>query len=216
MKHPVWFKLKTERKQLIKNLPADTVANVFVACLEYLETQTLPEEMTEIDRLAFYAFFPDLEEAWATYEKRVSSGRSGGRPKTERFKQNHMVLKKPNGTEVDEEVDEEGEGEEEGEKRRRQTDQPTAGGSGGASCLAGWPDLDSILSFAAECGAGEEMAKTFYELNTGRNWSINGSPVRDWKKLFRSWFEHEKKDPPKRGGVFFTDEDIERNMKYCL
>lgn len=210
LKHPVWFKLKTERKQLIKNLPADTVANVFVACLEYLETQTLPEEMTEIDRLAFYAFFPDLEEAWATYEKRVSNGRSGGRPKTERFKQNHMVKTKPNGTEED--VD--GEEEEEGEERRKKTDQPTAGGSGG---LAGWPDLDSVLSFSAECGAGEDMARTFYDLNTGRNWSINGNPIRDWKKLFRSWFEHEKKkEPPKRGGVFFTDEDIERNMKYCL
>ena len=86
-KHPSWFKLKTERRQLIKEMPPETAVTVLLACLDYLEIGSFPDSMRPIERIAASAFLPDLEEAWATYEKRVKWGSKGGRPP----KKNHMV-----------------------------------------------------------------------------------------------------------------------------
>ena len=41
-KHPTWFKMKSERRQLVKELPAETTAKVLLACWEYLETAEIP------------------------------------------------------------------------------------------------------------------------------------------------------------------------------
>lgn len=79
-KHPSWFKMKAERRQLIKELPAETAQNVLLACLDYLDTGEIPD-LPAMDKIAFSAFFPDLEEAWTKYEKRIQAGALGGRPK---------------------------------------------------------------------------------------------------------------------------------------
>lgn len=104
-KHPSWFKLKTERRQLIKEMPPETAVTVLLACLDYLKIGSFPDSMRPIERIAASAFLPDLEEAWATYEKRVKWGSKGGRPP----KKNHMVPygsicshKQPCETEVEE------------------------------------------------------------------------------------------------------------------
>lgn len=72
-KHPTWFKMKIERRKLVQELPAETVVNALLACWEYLETMAVPESLTPYERLAFYAFFPDMEEAWARYEQRINA-----------------------------------------------------------------------------------------------------------------------------------------------
>lgn len=205
--HPTWFKMSAERQEFLKSIPAETAVNCLMNCFKYLENRQKPE-LNALDNVCFSVFMPELENAWAAYDQRTEAGfQNGGTAVHDRTRPNTGAL------DIETETDRQTETETETETDR-QTDN---GGCRGAGCLAGWPDLDSVLSFAAECGAGEEMARTFYELNTGRNWSINGSPIRDWKKLFCSWLEHEKKKkPPQRGGAFFTDEDIERNMKYCL
>lgn len=79
-KHPNWFKLKTERRQLIKELPPESAVNVLLACLDFLEVGSFPKAMCPIEKIAASAFLPDLEEAWTTYKKRVESGSTGGRP----------------------------------------------------------------------------------------------------------------------------------------
>ena len=68
-KHPSWFKLKTERRQLIKELPPETAVTVLLACLDYLEIGSFPDSMHPIERIAASAFLPDLEEAWTTLGK---------------------------------------------------------------------------------------------------------------------------------------------------
>lgn len=104
-KHPSWFKLKTERRQLIKELPPESAVNVLLACLDFLEYGSFPQAMRPLEKIAASAFLPDLEEAWTTYEKRVNWGSKGGRPS----KKNHMVAygsiynhKQPCETEVEE------------------------------------------------------------------------------------------------------------------
>lgn len=72
-KHPTWFKMKSERRQLVKELPAQTTAKVLLACWEYLETAEIPSELDPMERIAFSAFFPDLEEAWRLYEQRIKA-----------------------------------------------------------------------------------------------------------------------------------------------
>lgn len=104
-KHPSWFKLKTERRQLIKELPPESAVNVLLACLDFLEYGSFPQAMRPLEKIAASAFLPDLEEAWTTYKKRVGWGSKGGRPP----KKNHMVPhgsicshKQPCETEVEE------------------------------------------------------------------------------------------------------------------
>lgn len=77
--HPSWFKMKLERKQLLQELPDNIAKNVLLACFEFIETGAIPE-MDFTSKIAFFGFFPDLEEAWRSYEKRVEAGNRGGRP----------------------------------------------------------------------------------------------------------------------------------------
>lgn len=72
-KHPTWFKMKIERRQLIKQLPPESAVNVLLACWDYLETNEFPETMTAYEKIAASAFFPDLEEAWKSYEQRINA-----------------------------------------------------------------------------------------------------------------------------------------------
>ena len=72
-KHPSWFKMKIERRQLIKQLPTETAVNVLLACYDYLETGEIPESLQPMERIAFSAFFPDMEEAWQRYEQRINA-----------------------------------------------------------------------------------------------------------------------------------------------
>lgn len=80
-KHPTWFKLKIERRQLVRQLPAETAVNVLLACWDYLETGEINGDLNPMEKIAFSAFFPDLEEAWDKYIQRISNGANGGRPK---------------------------------------------------------------------------------------------------------------------------------------
>lgn len=93
-KHPSWFKLKTERRQLIKEMPPETAVSVLLACLDFLEVGSFPESLRPIERIAASAFLPDLEEAWAKYTKRVSNGSKGGAPKGNK---NAQKVKQPYG-----------------------------------------------------------------------------------------------------------------------
>lgn len=104
-KHPSWFKLKTERRQFIKELPPESAVNVLLACLDFLEVGSFPKAMRPIEKIAASAFLPDLEEAWTTYEKRVKWGSKGGRPPTKNRKEPYGCLcshKQPCETELEE------------------------------------------------------------------------------------------------------------------
>ena len=81
-KHPSWFKMKLERRELVKQLSPETAVNVLLACWDFLETGEKPANLSPIESVAFSAFMPDMEEAWGRYLSRVASGAQGGRPKS--------------------------------------------------------------------------------------------------------------------------------------
>ena len=84
-KHPTWFKMKIERRQLIKQLPAKTAVAVLLACWDYLETGEMPANLKAIEKIAFSAFFPDMEEAWKRYEQRVTARQNKGSSDIDRY-----------------------------------------------------------------------------------------------------------------------------------
>ena len=74
-KHPTWFKMKIDRRRLIEDLPPEIAVNVLLACWDYLETMEDPQGLSPMEKIAFSAFFPDMEEAWARYEQRINAKR---------------------------------------------------------------------------------------------------------------------------------------------
>lgn len=80
-KHPSWFKLKVERRELIKTLEPTVAVNVLLACLDYLVDRKLPCTLTDWEKAIFSLLLPDVEEAWCTYSARVENGGMGGAPK---------------------------------------------------------------------------------------------------------------------------------------
>ena len=79
-KHPTWFKMKIERRQLVKQLEPKIAVNVLLACWDYLETGEHPTNLSSLEQAAFSACLPDKEESCVKYNKRVYSGKNGGRP----------------------------------------------------------------------------------------------------------------------------------------
>lgn len=112
-KHPTWFKMKSERRQLVKELPAETTAKVLLACWEYLETAEIPSTLNPLERIAFSAFFPDLEESWRLYEQRIRTKNSpnNGKNSSDIVRYHTMSHGGEEESESDSEEGQEGEGE---------------------------------------------------------------------------------------------------------
>ena len=72
-KHPSWFKMKIERRELIRQLSPETAVNVLLACWDYLETGEKPNGLSPIESVAFASFMPDMEEAWRSYLQRITA-----------------------------------------------------------------------------------------------------------------------------------------------
>ena len=72
-KHPSWFKMKLERRELVRQLSSETAVNVLLACWDFLETGEKPANLSPIEIVAFSAFMPDMEEAWARYVQRITA-----------------------------------------------------------------------------------------------------------------------------------------------
>lgn len=72
-KHPSWFKLKLERRALIRQLSPETAVKVLLACWDYLETGEKPQGLSDMEELGLAAFMPDLREAWEKYLQRINA-----------------------------------------------------------------------------------------------------------------------------------------------
>lgn len=72
-KHPSWFKMKLERREPVRQLSPETAVNVLLACWDFLETGEKPANLSPIESVAFSAFMPDMEEAWARYVQRITA-----------------------------------------------------------------------------------------------------------------------------------------------
>lgn len=74
-----WFKMKINHEKMIEKLPAESAKNVLLACFYFLRTGET-REMPALDECAFYAIFPELEEAIRRCATARENGAKGGRP----------------------------------------------------------------------------------------------------------------------------------------
>lgn len=77
-----WFKMKIDHEKVIEQMPAQSAKNVLLACFHYLRTGEI-QEMTELDKIIFYVFLPDLDDAVRRCAIARENGTKGGRPPKE-------------------------------------------------------------------------------------------------------------------------------------
>lgn len=91
-KHPSWFKMKIERRELIRQLSPETAVNVLLACWDFLETGEKPRDLSPIENVAFASFLTDMDEAWERYLNAL-------------LQENKMMVNRSISTETEEETE---------------------------------------------------------------------------------------------------------------
>ena len=184
-KHPTWFKMKIERRKLIKELPADTAVNVLLACWDYLETMEIPENLNSVEKIVFSAFFPDMEEAWAKYEQRINA--------KQKNKSNDIVRNRSRSNEAEEEP--EPEPETEVDTKVYKADKPPRS-------RFTPPTLAEVQSYVAERHSPVDPQE-FIDFYEAKGWMVGKTPMKDWKAACRNaekWdrWSKETREKPKR------------------
>ena len=165
-KHPTWFKMKIERRKLIKELPADTAVNVLLACWDYLETMEIPENLNSVEKIVFSAFFPDMEEAWKRYEQRIGTKKKG--------KSNDIDRYRP----ISNETEEETETETDTKKVIYKADKPPRS-------RFTPPTLAEVQSYVAERHSPVDPQE-FIDFYAAKGWMVGKTPMKDWKAACRN------------------------------
>lgn len=188
-KHPSWFKMKLERRELIRQLSPETAVNVLLACWDFLETGEKPAGLSPIESVAFASFMPDMDEAWERYLTRISSGAKGGRPK----KPYGSICPHTDPYGTEEETEPETDTEE--DSNRERADKPPR------SRFVP-PSVDEVRAYCAERQNGVD-ADCFVDFYTANGWKQSrGKSIVDWKAAIRTW---EKRETRPKGGDEFAD-----------
>ena len=182
-KHPTWFKMKIERRKLIKELPADTAVNVLLACWDYLETMEIPENLNSVEKIVFSAFFPDMEEAWKRYEQRIGAKKKGKTNDIDRYRT------------ISNETEEETETETDTKKVIYKADKPPRS-------RFTPPTLAEVQSYVAERHSPVDPQE-FIDFYEAKGWMVGKTPMKDWKAACRNaekWdrWSKEAGEKPKR------------------
>lgn len=182
-KHPTWFKMKIERRKLIKELPADTAVNVLLACWDYLETMEIPENLNSVEKIVFSAFFPDMEEAWKRYEQRIGAKKKGKSNDIDRYRT------------ISVETEEETETETDTKKVIYKADKPPRS-------RFTPPTLAEVQSYVAERHSPVDPQE-FIDFYEAKGWMVGKTPMKDWKAACRNaekWdrWSKEAGEKPKR------------------
>lgn len=174
-KHPNWFKMKIERRELIRQLAPETAVNVLLACWEYLETGEKPRDLSPIENIAFASFIPDMEEAWSRYLQCVEARASS------RGKSTDIGRYRTTPTETEEEKEPEKEPETDSKKGCVAAEPPTR-----ARFVP--PTLDEVRAYCRERqnNVDPDRFVNHYQAN---GWKVGRNPMKDWKATVRTWEE---------------------------
>ena len=182
-RHPSWFKMKIERRELVRQLAPETAVNVLLACWDFLETGERPSALSPIEGVAFASFMPDMEEAWNKYLVRVSSGAQGGRPpKGEKPYGSICPHTVPNGTE--EETD---------SLFLRNKDRESGADKPPKRPRFVPPDVEEVRDYCHERGNRIDPA-AFVDYYTANGWMAGKTRMKDWRAAVRNWERREKQE----------------------
>lgn len=172
-KHPSWFKMKIERRELVRQLSPETAVNVLLACWDFLETGEKPAGLSPIESVAFSSFMPDMDEAWSKYIKRVSSGAKGGRPK------------KPYGS-ICPHAGPYGTEEETDSILLRNIDRESMADKPPKRSRFVPPTAEEVRAYCQERDNCIDAA-LFVDFYEARGWIVGGGKMKDWKAAVRTW-----------------------------
>lgn len=186
-KHPTWFKMKIERRKLIKELPADTAVKVLLACWDYLETMEIPENLNSVEKIVFSAFFPDMEEAWKRYEQRIGAKKKGKSTDIDRYRTISVETEEETETETETDTDT--------KKVIYKADKPPRS-------RFTPPTLAEVQSYVAERHSPVDPQE-FIDFYEAKGWMVGKTPMKDWKAACRNaekWdrWSKEAGEKPKR------------------
>lgn len=168
-KHPSWFKMKIERRELIRQLSPETAVNVLLACWEFLETGEKPTSLSPIENVAFASFMPDMDEAWKRYLQRISARNQS--VDIDRYQTTSSVTEEE--TEPETEEDSINRKKEASKSPKRSRFFP--------------PDVSAVGTYCSERKNGIDPA-AFVDYYTTRGWKLNGGQaMKDWKAAVRTW-----------------------------
>ena len=201
-KHPSWFKMKLERRELIRQLAPETAVNVLLACWDYLETEEKPRDMSPIENVAFASFMPDIEEAWSKYLQRITAKKES----TDIGRYRSMSVD----TEGEEEPEKESDNRTQKDvsmadkppKRQRRRFVP--------------PTVDEVRSYCKERG-NDIDPEYFIDFYTTNGWiQGKGKPVVDWKGAVRTWERNKNKfmTPKSSRDVVKNPEDYDNEHSF--
>ena len=169
-KHPNWFKMKIERRELIRQLSPETAVNVLLACWEYLETGEKPKGLSPIENIAFASFIPDMEEAGGRYLQRVSARRNAVRQSYDIDRYHTTSTETEEETELEIETD--------SKKECVAAPPPTR-------VRFVPPTLDEVTAYVHERGSKVDP-QGFIDFYAAKGWMIGKTPMKDWKAACRN------------------------------
>ena len=208
-KHPSWFKMKIERRELVRQLSPETAVNVLLACWDFLETGEKPSGMSPIEEVAFASFMPDMDEAWSKYIMRTSNGNKGGRPKAEKPYGSICPHTLPYGTEEETEEDSISP---KGDIRESSADKPHR------RPRFVPPTVEQVAEYVRSRGSSVDP-QGFIDFYEAKGWMVGRTPMKDWKAACRnaeSWerWKNQLQPPPRKTGHLTVDENGEEVVRF--
>lgn len=197
-KHPSWFKMKIERRELVRQLSPETAVNVLLACWDFLETGEKPAGLSPIESVAFASFMPDMDEAWGRYIQRITAKNNRtistdtDRPRTA-----------SNETEEETETDSKKECVADKPPTRRRFVPPT---------------VEQVAEYVRSRGSSVDP-QGFIDFYEAKGWLIGKTPMKDWKAACRnaeSWerWKTQPQAPPRKTGHLTVDENGEEVVRF--
>ena len=178
-RHPSWFKMKIERRELVRQLAPETAVNVLLACWEFLETGEKPTNLSPIENVAFASFMPDMDEAWKRYLQRVSA------------RNQSVDIDRYQATSSEAEEETEPETEVDSINRKRGADKPPR-----PRFIP--PTVDEVQAYCQERHSSVDPVAfvSFYE---SKGWMVGKNKMRSWRSAISSWERRNKAE--QRGGT---------------
>lgn len=207
-KHPSWFKMKLERRELVRQLSPDTAVNVLLACWDFLETGEKPAGLSPIESVAFASFMPDMDEAWGRYIQRITA-------KNNRTTSTDTDRPRTTSTETEEETETEVEEDSispKGDIRESGADKPPR-----RSRFVP-PTVEQVAEYVRSRGSSVDP-QGFIDFYEAKGWMVGRTPMKDWKAACRnaeSWerWKNQPQTPPRRTGHLTVDENGEEVVQF--
>lgn len=205
-KHPSWFKMKIERRELVRQLSPETAVNVLLACWDFLETGEKPAGLSPIESVAFASFMPDMDEAWGRYIQRITA-------KNNRTTSADIV--RPHATSTETEVEPETDSiSPKGDIRESGADKPRR-----PRFVP--PTVEEVAEYVRFRGSGVDP-QGFIDFYEAKGWMVGRTPMKDWKAACRNaeswerWKKPAQPQPPqpRRTGRLDVDENGEEVVRF--